>query len=163
MESTVYKTDFSYFVRMALENNIPWKTLAIILKELNPTLIETREVIGILLKELETLHLTLKEKDKELKMYQNVGASVDTLNLTLKPDAIQENMQQSSKPDRETIEDEIEVLEVVKERIDEEMYLEINEDTKLSDNDGDLGNGDESVVKIDNSGTNLSKMPNSCT
>ena len=99
MKSTVYKTDFSYFVRMALENNIPWKTLAIILKELNPTLIETREVIGILLKELETLHLTLKEKDKELKMYQNVGASVDTLNLTLKPDAIQENMQQSSTPE----------------------------------------------------------------
>ena len=155
--------DASYFVSKALQNSLPWTILAMILKDLAPTLDEANHVISILLKELETLHLTLKEKDKELKMYQNVGASVDTLNLTLKPDAIQENMQQSSTPERETIEDEIEVVEVVKERIDEEMYLEINEDTKLSDNDGDLGNGDESVVKIDNSGTNLSKMPNSCT
>ena len=99
MESTVCKTDFSYFVRMALENQIPWKSLAMILKDLTPTLIETRGVICILLKELEALQSTLKEKDKELKMYQNVGASVDTLNLTLKPDAIQENMQQSSTPE----------------------------------------------------------------
>ena len=43
MEPDTYKTDFSYFVRMALKNDMPWKTLAIILKDLSPTLIETRE------------------------------------------------------------------------------------------------------------------------
>ena len=96
MESTVCKTDFSYFVRMALENQIPWKSLAMILKDLTPTLIETRGVICILLKELEALQSTLKEKDKELKMYQNVGASVDNQNLTLKTKAIRENMKQKA-------------------------------------------------------------------
>ena len=60
MESIAYKTDFSYFVRMALENQIPWKSLAMILKDLTPTLIETRGVICILLKELESLQSTLK-------------------------------------------------------------------------------------------------------
>ena len=68
MDSSVNKTDFSYFVRMALENNIPWKSLAMIFKDLTPTLDETREVISILVKELEALQLALKEKDRELKM-----------------------------------------------------------------------------------------------
>ena len=102
MESNVYngtKIDFSYFIRMALQDNMAWKTLAMILKDLTPTLDETREVISILLKELEALQLALKEKDKELEMYQNVDASMDNQNLTLKPDAIQENMQQSSTPE----------------------------------------------------------------
>ena len=87
MESNVYngtKTDFSYFVRMALQKNIPWESLAMILKDLTPTMDETRQVIGILLKELETLQLSLKEKDRELEMYQNIGASVDSQNLALK-------------------------------------------------------------------------------
>ena len=81
MESNVYngtKTDFSYFIRMAVQNNIAWKSLAMILKDLTPTLDETREVIGILLKELEALQLSLKKKDKELEMYQNVCPSVVT-------------------------------------------------------------------------------------
>ena len=39
-----------------------------ILKDLAPTLIETREVISILLKELEALQSTLKMKDKELAL-----------------------------------------------------------------------------------------------
>ena len=81
MESTVCKTDFSYFVRMAVQNNIPWESLEMILKDLTPSLNETREVISILLKELETLQLALKEKDKELEMYQNVDASMDNQNL----------------------------------------------------------------------------------
>ena len=74
MESNINKgtkTDFSYFVRMALQDNLAWKSLAMILKDFAPTLIETREVISILLKELEALQSTLKKKDKELKMYQN--------------------------------------------------------------------------------------------
>ena len=99
MESNVYngtKTDFSYFIRMALQDNMPWKTLTMLLKDLAPTLDGTREVIGILLRELEVLQLALKEKDKELENYQNVGASVDNQNLTLKTKAIRENMKQKA-------------------------------------------------------------------
>ena len=151
MESTVCKTDFSYFVRMALENQIPWKSLAMILKDLTPTLIETRGVICILLKELEALQSTLKEKDKELKMYQNVGASVDNQNLTLKTKAIRENMKQNSTAEKETIEAEIELLEVVKEGIDKEMYLDMNKSSKYVNAhiEHDLVDADESICEID--------------
>ena len=54
MEPNTYKTDFSYFVRMALKNDMPWKTLAMILMDLTPTMDkakvfdwkEVREVLG---------------------------------------------------------------------------------------------------------------------
>ena len=60
MESNICKgtkNDFSYFVDMALQNRMPWKTLASLLTDLAPTLNETREVVRILLKELGPIHL----------------------------------------------------------------------------------------------------------
>ena len=38
------RNDFSYFVDMALQNRMPWKTLASLLTDLAPTLNETREM-----------------------------------------------------------------------------------------------------------------------
>ena len=49
MESIGTKTDFLYFVRMALQDNIAWKSLAMILKDYAPTLDDTKEVTSILL------------------------------------------------------------------------------------------------------------------
>ena len=74
MESNVYKgskTDFSYFVTMTLQNRMPWKMLSSNLFNLAPTLNETKEIILILLKELETLHLILQKKHQELAKYQS--------------------------------------------------------------------------------------------
>ena len=156
MESTVCKTDFSYFVRMAVQNNIPWESLEMILKDLTPSLNETREVISILLKELEALQLALKEKDKELEMYQNVDASMDNQNLTSKTKTIQENGQQCSTPESKTIEEEIEVLEVVKENMNDKIILDMNKDSKLSDSlviendDHDSDDADEHMGEINN-------------
>ena len=145
MESNTYKTDFSYFVRMALKNDMAWKTLAIILKDLTPTLIETREVISILLNELEALQSRLQMKEKELEKYQDSSsttAEIQKIHMKHQKNAletefttgeIQENEQQSSVPEDETIEDEIEVLEVIKESMNEEMYLDMNKGTKSSD------------------------------
>ena len=61
----------SYFVSLALQNTMPWTTLPTILKDLAPTLDEAKEVIDILLKELETLHSTLQMKHQELEKYQS--------------------------------------------------------------------------------------------
>ena len=74
MESNVSqgtKPDFSNFVALTLENRMPWKTLNSLLFDLAPTLNETREIISILLKELEALQSTLQKKEKELAKYQN--------------------------------------------------------------------------------------------
>ena len=120
MESNEYKgtkVDFSYFVRMALQNNMAWNTLAMILKDLAPTLNETREIICILLKELEGLQVALKKKDKELEKNLNVGSPEDS------GDDVQENEHQISVKETETMDDEIKVIEVVKESINQEMNL----------------------------------------
>ena len=149
MESNVYngtKTDFSYFVRMALQDSLAWKSLAMILKDLSPTLDETREVISILLTELEALQSTLKKKDKELEMYLYNGSSqkknAENHNIGLVTENTQNNQrcikeqEQSSAIETETIEGEIEVLEVVKESINEEMYLDMKKGSKhVNEND----------------------------
>ena len=74
------KNDFSYFVDMALQNRMPWKTLASLLTDLAPTLNETREVVRILLKELETLKLSLQKKNELLEMYQNESDAFEEMN-----------------------------------------------------------------------------------
>ena len=86
MESKEYKgtkIDFSYFIGMTLQNNMAWDTLAIIMKELAPTLDESREVVSILLKELEMMQSILKTKEKEIEMYRNNGSSEDPQNISL--------------------------------------------------------------------------------
>ena len=65
MESNICKgtkNDFSYFIDMALQNRMPWKTLASLLTDLAPTLNETREIVRILLHELEAMKSTLQNK-----------------------------------------------------------------------------------------------------
>ena len=60
------KNDFTYFIAMALQNRMPWNILSFLLKRLAPTLNETREIICILLTELQALQSTLhtnKEND----------------------------------------------------------------------------------------------------
>ena len=171
MESTIYKTDFSYFVRMALKNDMPWKTLAIILKELTPTLVETREVICILLKELEKLQSTLKKKDKELKMYQNSNFTeesqeniVENHNIGMVTESIPDNQRcinnqehnSAIETEFETLDNEIEVLEVVKESINDKMYLDMNKDSKhVNENDEhDSGEAVESMGETEPASSN---------
>ena len=76
-----YKYDFSHFVSMALQNTMPWQTLSMLFKDLAPTLNETREIIGILLKELEALQSTLKTKEKLLEEYQRENDSFEETEL----------------------------------------------------------------------------------
>ena len=71
------RNDFSYFVKMALQNRMPWNVLAFNLNSLAPTLNETKEIIGILVKELETLQLTLKKKEQQLEKCQTKEVNFD--------------------------------------------------------------------------------------
>ena len=83
---------------------MPWKMLSLNLFNLAPTLNETKEIILILLKELETLHLILQKKDQELAKYQrssftaeiqisNIEHQNKTLETEITTDEIQENDQ----------------------------------------------------------------------
>ena len=73
MESNIEritKTHFSHFIIMTLQNRMSWKTLASLFTELAPTLNETREIISILLKELEALQSIIQQKEELLQKYQ---------------------------------------------------------------------------------------------
>ena len=72
------KTDFQNFITMALRRKMSWKTLKILLIDVASSLDETREVISILLRELETLQSLLEKKDKELEIYRIDGFTVET-------------------------------------------------------------------------------------
>ena len=139
-------SDFILYLKMALQKRLPWKTLAIIFTDVAPTLSETREIITILLKELETLHLALLPKQTELKEYQDKNQTVlDTENSIR--DSLSENemiannkvmelfAKDDNKPDflKEIENDNVEVLEVVKERMEEEMSIELNEGNIIED------------------------------
>ena len=130
----------SYFVSLALQNTMPWTTLPTILKDLAPTLDEAREVINILLKELETLHSTLQKKHQEVEKDQNrdqvlsdIAFQESNQNTYLETESYSNDakVQDRSLTESEIVEDEIEVLKVVKERINEETYLQSIERTKL--------------------------------
>ena len=153
------KYDFSHFVSMALQNTMPWPTLSMLFKDLAPTLNETREIIGILLKELEALQSKLQQKEKLLEKYQRENDSFEENELWKVQDDV--NVAESdtidSEEETETIEDDVEVLEVVKESIVTEMCLEMNKVPKKLDisEDGMTLSGnekddDQPVKEIDN-------------
>ena len=112
MESNVYKgnkNDFLYFVTMALQKRMPWNILASLFKNLAPTLNETRNIIDILLKELETLQSILHKKKNLLKKHQNFNSNYVKNEMNVAQDNFN-CLQESEEPEFET-------LEVVDEQI----------------------------------------------
>ena len=165
MDSNKYrdtKVDFSYFVNLALQNKMPWNILALNFKSLAPTLNETREIISILLKELEAMQSTLQEKEKLLEKFCQGSESFEETDLIDSEDCAtsveteQELEQQSSSmQEAETLDDEIEVLEVLKDSIQEEMHLDMNKGPKsyymqVNENDSGDRDAEESIDEIDN-------------
>ena len=147
------KNDFSYFVDMALQNRMPWKTLASLLTDLAPTLNETREVVRILLKELETLKLSLQKRNELLEKYQkendtfeeteqNYSQEIDDLSLET------ETINDESVVETEVIEDDNEDLDDFEESINEELYSELNEITDSTDI-AQFSDNEERVTEID--------------
>ena len=116
------KTDFSHFVKMALQDRMSWKTLETLLNDFAPTVNETREVISILLKELEALYLEFQKNKEVLKKYQEESETlVDRKRL---------------------IDDAREVVENPEERINPEMLFDENEATQSFDESEEINNVD---------------------
>ena len=146
------KTDFSYLVGMSLQRRMPWETLASLLKDLAPTLEETREVISILLKELEFLQSSLQKKEKELEIFEQQKVEDDSQDKNNFLEAVhEENQQESTLSETKTIDDEIEVLEDVKESIDGKKYLDVNKAPKSYETyEHNSDDDDGSLEEIDN-------------
>ena len=126
------KNAFSHFVEMALQNTMPWKTLAILLKDFAPTLDETREIINILLNKLETLNSELQDNQKELKKYEDKFQIVDVESDTIVNDIQDQNILQGSEAEAITITDD--VMEVFKEESGNGiMSFDLNDTTEGSE------------------------------
>ena len=55
------KVDFTYFITSALQNKITWEVLDHFLNDLTPTLATSKQVIKVLLKELQKHQLELQK------------------------------------------------------------------------------------------------------
>ena len=58
--------DFEYFIQSAVDNKLPWNTLAYFLIDLAPTLDKSRQVIKILVQELEKWVLKVEFKEDSI-------------------------------------------------------------------------------------------------
>ena len=61
---SIVKVDFRYFISLALKNKLAWQSLPSILSDFTPTLEDSKEVIEVLIKELEKLHSELSRTRK---------------------------------------------------------------------------------------------------
>ena len=106
----------------------------------------------------------MQKKEKELAKYENSSfiSEIQKCKSNFEhhkntTDEVQEHEEQSSNPENENVENEIEILEVVKERMNDEILLNVNEETVPSDtfvnnenNEHDSGEAEESIGEIDN-------------
>ena len=125
MNSKCYKgtkNDFSHFINMALQERMPWKILSFLLKRLAPTLNETREIICILLTELEALQSTLHDKEKEIENYQRNSEENS-----------EETEQEVEDEDDHSIQTETMDDDLVEQGIDKDISFEVKEECDPSE------------------------------
>ena len=76
--------DFEYFIQSAVDNKLPWNTLAYFLIDLAPTLDKSRQVIKILVQELEKwvtkVENETKEDDLTESNFQDYNSQDEVLN-----------------------------------------------------------------------------------
>ena len=111
--------NFRYFIQMAIEKKMPWNTLTHLLTDLAATPVKSKQVIKLLLQALKKWITNEDDKTNDVAFSKNRS--------------INENQSlESYSQDIETVDDEIEVLEVAKERLDEEISSDFNEEPKLN-------------------------------
>ena len=62
MENLDKEGHFKNTITLALNKNIPWEKLPLILHEMTPTLEETKQLVQVLLDLLQTMQITLEQK-----------------------------------------------------------------------------------------------------
>ena len=72
--------NLKYFIQSAMQKKMPWKTLTFFLNDLTPTLEKSREVVEILVKELEKLALKLEKLNAEKETFEDPQVDSETIN-----------------------------------------------------------------------------------
>ena len=156
LDSKQIKTDFCQLIGMALQSKMSWKVLANILEGIIPSFEESKEVINILLIELEKLQLILMEKEKvdnKSNAQDEIPEDIESIadekfteeivendvhvqyNITTETEHFSNKAKklEDTLPESISMEDnDIEILEVVKESMGEEISTELNGGTFFS-------------------------------
>ena len=104
-----------YFISLAVKNEIAWSALKFIIEGLTPTLEKSKEVNNYLLVELEKFNVRFQSL--ELERVQSGNNDKGTKSETC---LIKTPEQSDTLENTETIEHDIEVLEIVKDSMNEE-------------------------------------------
>ena len=104
-----------YFISLAVKNEIAWSALKFIIEGLTPTLEKSKEVNNYLLEELEKFNVRFQSL--ELERVQSGNNDKGTKSETC---LIKTPEQSDTLENTETIEHDIEVLEIVKDSMNEE-------------------------------------------
>ena len=135
--------NFRYFIQMAIEKKMPWNTLTHLLTDLAATPVKSKQVIKLLLQELEKWITNEDDKLKDVVTFSQNRSINENQSL------------ESYSQDIETVDDEIEVLEVVKYKLNEETSSNFNKEPSKVDmyeiEDGVKNYAaDDTVKEIDN-------------
>ena len=76
------RVDFQYFIQSAVNQEISWQALKIFLTDLTPSLDKSKEVIKILVEELEKWVGKARNEVKNDRSTKNPSMEFDVLNLT---------------------------------------------------------------------------------
>ena len=132
---------FKYSIQMALQNKFSWTTLASMLDQMTPTVGQSKELVRVLLKELQNL----QKKHQELitdKIHRNKNDEVENLgelentNVQGFDENIQKDVGQINNHELPSLENEIEDVEK-KIEIDEESFVDDTYDFVGSDWEND--------------------------
>ena len=106
-EARKVTVDFQYFIQITIEKKMAWSTLLHLLTDLAATPQKSKQVIKMLLQELETWVSKVENNSEDADFPETTSFNEDRL--------LEKSLQES-----EAMDDEIEILEVVKERFDNE-------------------------------------------
>ena len=118
--------DFEYFVNLALANKLSWDSLIVILNDWTPTLTKSKEVIEILVKELQKRQTYFQEPEKLVpneEIDSNVPQALSELSNPMESDADAKEWQDDHEnSDDEKINNDI--IEVSQEQLNKCNFCE---------------------------------------
>ena len=119
--------DFKCLIGMALKNKFSWKSLGNLLEEMAPTLVECKQLVSVLLIELQTLHENKQNLPEENETFENEMEDLETFGvqndtaIENQIDITEDKISNTEQVNQIIKEGEIEIIENPKVQISEKV------------------------------------------
>ena len=115
---TSAKVDFANLLSLALNESLPWKYISLILDNMNLNQEQSKNIIKVLVKELQQLHAKLQGKEEDFENTFLKSNPQESYHETVESDTASENDIQSVK---DISEDEVSLIDPKNMQIDNEL------------------------------------------